>query len=105
MPLWSPSPERIERARLTRFMQFVKERHQAPVLDYKTLHAWSVEYPENFWSAIWDFFEVRATVEPNAEAMLLHGRAGRIRFDLESQPLLEQWVRRFRRLLQNWYGI
>ena len=62
-PLWSPSPERIERARLTRFLQFVKGRHQAPILDYKTLHAWSVEFPENFWSAVWDFFEVRSTTK------------------------------------------
>ncbi len=66
MPLWSPSSERIEHARLTRFMQFVKQRHQAPVLDYKTLHAWSVEYPELFWSALWDFFEPRATTKGSA---------------------------------------
>jgi acetoacetyl-CoA synthetase len=62
-PIWSPSPERIERARLTRFMQFVRERHQLPLHDYKSLHAWSVEYPENFWSALWDFFEIRAATK------------------------------------------
>ena len=33
-PIWSPSPERIARAKLTRFMRFVRERHQAPVPDY-----------------------------------------------------------------------
>jgi acetoacetyl-CoA synthetase len=62
-PLWSPPPERVRDARLTRFTQFVKERYQAPVLDYKTLHKWSVEFPENFWSALWDFFEVRASAK------------------------------------------
>ncbi|HKU16409.1 MAG TPA: acetoacetate--CoA ligase [Steroidobacteraceae bacterium] len=59
-PIWSPSPERIERARLTRFMRFVRERYQAPVPDYATLHRWSVEFPEKFWSAVWDFGEIRA---------------------------------------------
>ncbi len=59
-PIWSPSPERVARTQLTRFMRFVRERHQAPVPDYPTLHRWSVEYPENFWSALWDFCEVRA---------------------------------------------
>ena len=59
-PIWSPSAERIERAHLTRFMRFVRERHHAPVPDYPALHRWSVEYPENFWSAVWDFCEVRA---------------------------------------------
>ncbi|HEY7641303.1 MAG TPA: acetoacetate--CoA ligase [Steroidobacteraceae bacterium] len=59
-PIWSPSPERIERANLTRFMRFVRERYQAPVQDYAALHRWSIEFPENFWSAVWDFCEVRA---------------------------------------------
>jgi acetoacetyl-CoA synthetase len=59
-PIWSPSPERIERAQLTRFMRFVRERHHAPVPDYPALHRWSVEFPERFWSALWDFCEVRA---------------------------------------------
>jgi acetoacetyl-CoA synthetase len=59
-PIWSPSPERIERAKLTRFMRFVRERYQAPVSDYAALHRWSIEFPENFWSEVWDFCEVRA---------------------------------------------
>ena len=59
-PIWSPSPERIARTQLSRFMVFVRERHRAPVPDYAALHRWSVEFPENFWSALWDFCEIRA---------------------------------------------
>lgn len=59
-PIWSPSPERIQGSKLTRFMQLVRERYQAPVPDYVALHRWSVEFPENFWSTLWDFCEVRA---------------------------------------------
>lgn len=59
-PIWSPSPERIARAKLTRFIRFVRERYQAPVPDYASLHRWSIEFPEHFWSALWDFCEVRA---------------------------------------------
>jgi acetoacetyl-CoA synthetase len=59
-PIWSPSPERIARAKLTRFMRFVRERYQAPVPDYPALQRWSIEFPENFWSALWDFCEIRA---------------------------------------------
>lgn len=51
------------------------------------------------------FFEVRATVEPTAAATLLHGRGGRIRFELEPEPLLTQWTRQFRQLLQKRYGV
>src|SRR5687767_7060637 len=59
-PIWSPSAQRSQRAHLTRFVHFVQERHKAPVHDYASLHRWSVEFPENFWSALWDFCEVRA---------------------------------------------
>jgi putative peptide zinc metalloprotease protein len=51
------------------------------------------------------FFEVRATVQGVPPAELLHGRGGRIRFELRSEPLLDQWIRRLRQLLQNRYGI
>lgn len=51
------------------------------------------------------FFEVRASVSPSSEVYLLHGRGGKIRFDLPSEPLLSQWIRKFRQLLQNRYGI
>jgi acetoacetyl-CoA synthetase len=59
-PIWSPSPERIARTQMTRFMRFVRERHRAPIPDYAALHRWSIEFPENFWSALWDFCEIRA---------------------------------------------
>ena len=59
-PIWSPSPERIARTQMTRFMRFVRERHHAPIPDYAALHRWSIEFPENFWSALWDFCEIRA---------------------------------------------
>lgn len=51
------------------------------------------------------FFEVRATVQPTADAALLHGRGGRIRFELEPEPLLRQGIRWFRQLLQTRYGL
>lgn len=51
------------------------------------------------------FFEVRADVLPHPEVALVHGRAGKIRFDLESEPLLPRAVRRLRQLLQKRYQI
>ncbi len=51
------------------------------------------------------FFSVRAPVTAAGSAALLHGRAGRIRFDLEPEPLLQGWLRRFRQLLQKRYQL
>ncbi len=59
-PLWTPSPERVARANLTRFV-----REHAPfAADYAALHAWSVARPEEFWPAVWRFCEVVAEERP-----------------------------------------
>jgi acetoacetyl-CoA synthetase len=60
-PIWTPSPERANKSALTRFSHYVQERYKAPVHDYTSLHKWSVEFPENFWSAVWDFCEIRCS--------------------------------------------
>lgn len=51
------------------------------------------------------FFEVQAAVPNVGEVALLHGRGGKIRFDLEWEPLLPRWLRRLHQLLQKRYGI
>lgn len=33
--------------------------------DYASLHGWSVDRPEEFWSALWDFVGVVARREPD----------------------------------------
>src|SRR5690606_16137191 len=59
--LWQPSAERLSHCALTRFAQFARERHGAPVMqadpaaDWQRLHRWSVEQRAAFWSALWDF--------------------------------------------------
>lgn len=51
------------------------------------------------------FFEVRADVQRLDTVALVHGRAGKIRFDLEPEPLLPRWIRRLQQLLQKRYEI
>jgi acetoacetyl-CoA synthetase len=58
-PLWSPSPDRIEKANLTRFRQAIAAQWQVRVDDYRSLHQFSVDRPEAFWSSLWDFAGVR----------------------------------------------
>jgi acetoacetyl-CoA synthetase len=54
--LWKPTPERIERATITRFARAVGR--EGP---YDELWRWSVSDLEGFWAAIWDFFDVWAS--------------------------------------------
>jgi acetoacetyl-CoA synthetase len=58
-PLWTPSPERIAAATLTRFIEFVAARGQVKARDYGALYQWSIARPLEFWDAMWDFAGVR----------------------------------------------
>ncbi|CAL9592200.1 Acetyl-coenzyme A synthetase [Streptomyces sp. enrichment culture] len=65
-PLWSPGPDRIEGARITRFQAWAAERFGAPAAvpgdpaaSYAALHRWSVEELEAFWRAVTEWFDVR----------------------------------------------
>ena len=50
-PLWTPPPERVAGAALTRF---AAPLGFAPP-DYAALHRWSIEQRGEFWQAAWDF--------------------------------------------------
>ncbi|MEX2195385.1 MAG: acetoacetate--CoA ligase [Thermoleophilaceae bacterium] len=52
--LWEPSPERKERAALTRYMR------ERGFEDYDSLWAWSVSELDEFWASIWEYFDVQA---------------------------------------------
>ncbi|MGW4198915.1 acetoacetate--CoA ligase [Streptomyces sp. NPDC005004] len=59
-PLWQPDPERIDRARITRFQAWAADHHGAPADGgYFALHQWSVTEPESFWRAVTEWFDVR----------------------------------------------
>ena len=64
--LWTPSPERIERTRLTAFSRFAEERTGRSFDEYAALWQWSATELEEFWQAIWDFFDVRSSAPPTA---------------------------------------
>ena len=54
-PLWSPTPESVAKAGITAFMSLANARHGLGLGDYAGLYRWSIEEPEDFWTAVWDF--------------------------------------------------
>jgi acetoacetyl-CoA synthetase len=62
-PIWTPSAASIAQSNLARFMDLVR-RGGAPVHDYPSLHAWSVDHREEFWAAVWRFADVMAEEIP-----------------------------------------
>ena len=59
-PSWTPSPERVARARITKFTRQLESSHGVALPDYAALHRFSVESMEAFWTAVWDYCGVRA---------------------------------------------
>ena len=57
-PLWQPSAEAIAQSRLTEFSKRIGYGERS----YDELHQWSVEQPDEFWQAAWDYFEIKASV-------------------------------------------
>src|SRR5690242_10826481 len=62
--LWSPSKERIARAAITDFADFVSDRTGRTFDDYAALWDYSTGEPANFWGAIADYFQVRWHEQP-----------------------------------------
>jgi len=60
-PLWTPSVERIRNTRMTRFTGFVNEWCRRTFSHYFDLHDWSVSNIPDFWPALWDFLEIKAS--------------------------------------------
>jgi acetoacetyl-CoA synthetase len=59
--LWQPSAALRDQSSMTRYMQWLSEKHGATFDDYAALWAWSVADIERFWASIWEFFEIRSS--------------------------------------------
>lgn len=59
--LWTPSPERIARARLTDFRRWLQAERGFAFATYEQLWQWSVGDLDAFWQACWDYFGIDAT--------------------------------------------
>ena len=57
--LWTPSEERVQRATLTRYQDWLAHARGLSFGDYQELWRWSVEDLEGFWSSIVEFCDVR----------------------------------------------
>jgi acetoacetyl-CoA synthetase len=60
--LWTPSPERVERATLTRYRHWLEEVHGLRFDTYDELWRWSVADLEGFWASLAEFCDVRFEV-------------------------------------------
>lgn len=63
--LYEPSTTRIQRSRLTAFSDWAAKHYPVSSQgNYEKLHAWSIARPDEFWSAIWRWFDITADGSP-----------------------------------------
>jgi acetoacetyl-CoA synthetase len=60
-PLWKPSEEVKKRANITRFISFVNRKYGLKIDSYDELYDWSIEKIPDFWAAMWEFGEIKAS--------------------------------------------
>ena len=56
--LWEPDDKTVRHARITRFMSWLEAHDKLHPGGYEDLWQWSVSEPGEFWTAIWDYFEL-----------------------------------------------
>jgi acetoacetyl-CoA synthetase len=59
--LWEPSEARIKDSHMYRFMNFVNKKYRKKFTEYASLYEWSVEKIPDFWAAMWEFAEIKAS--------------------------------------------
>lgn len=59
--LWTPSEEQIKKTNMFGFMQEINKKHGTNFIDYSGLYQWSVDHIPEFWAALWDFVDIRAS--------------------------------------------
>ncbi|MBI5058925.1 acetoacetate--CoA ligase [candidate division KSB1 bacterium] len=59
--LWTPSPERVARANLTRFMQQLRQARGLKLSGYDALYRWSIDEIPAFWEEVWKFADIRSS--------------------------------------------
>jgi acetoacetyl-CoA synthetase len=73
--VWTPSPDRIASATITRYREWLDDTHGLALDDYADLWQWSVDELEAFWASIWEFFRVEAS-EPYERVLTTHALPG-----------------------------
>ncbi len=52
--IWHPSANRVRKSRVLSFIKNLEE----DIDDFQELHEFSINFPDKFWGAAWDFFEI-----------------------------------------------
>ena len=59
--MWIPSDEKIESSQMYKFTKKINAQYNLNLISFTDLHSWSVNNKSDFWSSVWEFFEVKGS--------------------------------------------
>lgn len=59
--VWQPSSELLQTSTIGRFAAFLKQNGGPAFAGYEDMWHWSVSQPQDFWQALWTFFDIRTS--------------------------------------------
>jgi acetoacetyl-CoA synthetase len=59
--LWSPSEKQIKTSEMYRFIKVINIKNKLDIKSFDDLHNWSVNKKNDFWSSVWDYFNIIGT--------------------------------------------
>lgn len=59
--LWNPTTESKKGSEIVKYMNWLREKRNLNFATYEKLWEWSVNEIEEFWSSIWEYYEVRSS--------------------------------------------
>lgn len=64
--LWQPDANWITESNLYNFRAWLKTNRNLEFDSYAQLRHWSVEHLDDFWLAVWEYFDIKASAQPTA---------------------------------------
>ena len=61
LTLWYPSAERIKKSEMYSFIKTINIKNKLDIKSFDDLHKWSINKKSNFWSNVWDYFNILGT--------------------------------------------
>ena len=60
--LWQPSQADIKASNLYAFMDYLRTNFKFKGTQYSALHEWSIQNKTDFWTAIWQFYDIKGQI-------------------------------------------
>ena len=54
--LWKPTQKKIKNTSLFEFIKHVNKKQKEKIVDFNSLHQWSIKNRNYFWDEVWNFF-------------------------------------------------